>query len=251
LKVLFLYFILFFALLNTNGQNITKTVNIRGTWINALFLDCLRSCDSVEISASKISPRFLYVDSVNSLCYENHFEHISGEIKLTYQPKIKVYSFNSDKASYYKLTDDSTLVLSSRDTIRAIYKKINIHATPGSGMQIYFRNYFFDNEINWELIHFHGSGLIDTQRVTITATRILDINRKYITQFEFMDTYQTSVNNKMLFNIMFFDEDKNYMSINERLFALRKDDDKVLLYKKETLEYILIPVITNNAKLTR
>jgi len=110
----------------------------------------------------------------------------------------------------------------------------------GSGIQIYLRGFYFNNKKFYKLIHLDTNNKVDTQRVIITATRILDKNRKYISEYEFIDTYQENFKGENLFTIMLFDVDKNYMSVNNRLFKIKKIGLEVQLYNKEKLEYILI-----------
>jgi len=232
----------FFTLLSVICLSQTKLDNkiIAGTWINYEFLNCLRTCDSVDKKSIDIQPRFVYIDSGFSFQYENHFEHISHKDKLIYQ-KSKNHFISKVKGFYLQLLNDSTLAIVQQDTTKKNFIKISSYSVPGSGMQIYLKAPYFDNKKYWKLIHLDTNDKVDTQSVIITATRILDKNRKYISEYEFIDTYQESYKNEKLFTVMLFDVDKNYMSVNDRLFRIKKIGLEVHFYNKEKLEYILIP----------
>ena len=229
----------FFTSLSITCFGQTKLDNkiIAGTWINYEFLNCLRTCDSVEKKSIDIHPRFVYIDSGYSFQYENHFEHISRKDKLIYQKSANHFT-SKVKGFSLQLLTDSTLGLIQQDTIRKTFIKISSYS--GSGMQIYLRSLYFNNKKFWKLIHFDTNNKVDTQNVIINATRILDKNRKYISEYEFIDTYQESFKGENLFTVMLFDVDKKFMSINNRLFKIKKIGLEVHLYNKEKLEYILI-----------
>lgn len=222
------------------GQTKLDNRLIAGTWINSEFLNCLRTCDSIERKSIDIRPRFVYIDSGFSFQYENHFEHISQKDKLIYQ-KSKNQFISKVKGFYLQLLNESTLALIQQDTIKKTFIKISSYSVIGSGMQIYLRTLYFDNKKFWKLMHIDPSGKIDTQSVIVTATRILSRKKKYISEYEFSDTYQESLKGENLFTVMFFDVDKNYMMVNERLLKIKKIGLEVNLYNKEKLEYILIP----------
>jgi hypothetical protein len=211
-----------------------------GTWINCEFLNCLRRSDSVDRKSIYIQPRFVYIDSEFIFRSENHFEHISRKRKLIYQKTVNRF-ISKDKAFFVQLLNDSTLVVTQHDTIRKRFLKISSYSVPGSGMQVYLRGLFFDNKKYWNLIHIDSSNKIDSQSVIVTATRILSRKRKYITEYEFADTYQERLKDEKLFTVMFFDVDKNYHMVNERLLKIKKLGSQINFYNKEMLEYILIP----------
>ena len=221
------------------GQTKLDNKIITGTWINSELLNCLRTCDSVERKSIDIHPRFVYIDSEFSFQYENRFEHISRKDKLIYQKSANHFTSKAKGFSLQLLTD-STLALIQQDTIRKTFLKISSYSVQGSGMQIYLRSHYFNNKKFWKLIHYDTNNKVDTQSVIITATRILNKNRKYISQYEFIDTYQESFKGENLFTVMLFDVDKNYMSVNNRLFKIKKIGLEVHLYNKEKLEYLLI-----------
>jgi len=222
------------------GQTKHDDKIIAGTWINVEFLDCLRTCDSTAKKSSKIQPRFVYIDSGLSFLYENHFEHISHKNELVYQKSADRFT-SKTPGFYLKLVNDCTLNLIKQDTITKRFQKISSRSVPGSGMQVYLRTLFFNNKKFWKLIHFDIDDKADTQSVIITATRILNKSGKYISQYEFIDNYQESFRDEKLFTIMLFDVDKHYMSVNDRLFRVKKIGSEVNFYGKEKLEYILSP----------
>jgi hypothetical protein len=222
------------------GQTNLDNKIIAGTWINYEFLNCLRTCDSVDKKSFDIQPRFVYIDSGFSFQYENHFEHISRKNKLNYQKPTNHFT-SKLKGFYLQLLNDSTLSLIQQDTIRKTFLKISSYSVPGSGMQVYLRTLYFDNRKFWKLIHINPSDKTDTLSVIITATNILSRNRKYISEYEFSDTYQETFKGERLFTVMLFDVDKNYMMVNDRLFRIKTIGLEVNLYNKEKLEYILIP----------
>jgi hypothetical protein len=241
-----LFNILFISLLTTSFSQNKINKLMRGTWINGEFKQCLFSCDSNQKSLTLV-PRFLYIDSMNFLFYENGFERISKKIRIKYDPAGNYYQIvELGTSSILKLLNDSSIEISSLKGGKKLFEKISNSAMVGAGMQIFFRKYFWRGEELWQLIHIKNNDIRDTQNVLITGTKILTESKKYIAEYEFMDIDQTKVGEQKLFNIMLFDETKNHMSTNERLFAIKKEKHKIILYNKDTIEYILISQRSTN-----
>ncbi|HMG82553.1 MAG TPA: hypothetical protein VK559_05925 [Ferruginibacter sp.] len=214
---------------------------IGGSWMNVNYLNALRTHDSVGLT-KYARARLIYIDTLNFIHFEYRFEQKSTKQQLFFNKSTNKYTRKTSKASYsLQLLNDTTIQIQYL-TDTATYIKVSSY--PWEGVQAYLENYFWNGIKNWQLIHVKDNANIDTQLVLITATHFLTSTRKYVTTYEFADIDQTKVNNENLYNIVLFDVTKDYMTTNEREFAIKKEADKIVLYNKvDSIEYILIPLI--------
>ena len=213
----------------------------RGTWINIELYNSMQLPKS-RIELDSIIPRCIYINSSNKLTIEFRYEQKSNPVVIR-----KMYSKNGKKAfdvlnRSFTGINDSVMLLSTSGQ-KTYFKKISNEATVGDGLQAMFRNYFWSNFKKWQLVTIVNNNSKDT--VSAYVSRIKISGLKYnplFKNYDFLDTEMYQLQGENLFGIDFFTVNHNYMATSNSIFAIKKVDTKIYLYKDGNLRYILIPI---------
>jgi hypothetical protein len=222
------------------GQNYKDNINkLTGTWVNE---DLVKSLNKKLVSNNldTIIPRFIYIDSLSNIVIENRFEQstkVSKLKELSDKNNLKYFAASGKK---FILLNDSSLEFSIGNRME-YFKKISKKCIIGSGIQIAFRDIYFNNFKNWQILKFKDGIIIESQKVKLTDRFFrLEKDNQILHEYEFTDTKVYQVNGEKQFGIIFF-RTQNDKSLDEEVYAIKKLGDQLLLYQKNVLILKLIP----------
>lgn len=217
---------------------------ITGTWMNIDYYNYLINIQDSEYRKTT-PPRILYIDNKGGCYLENSFEHAYNKglplVKTDNWGKITLHYFQNYGFSLQS-GKDSLLEMSYDDKSKSkeYFRKIsNYYLCKTCGIQFFFKDFFWKKIDEWKMLKISDKDTI-TQSVIIKYGKIFDEKKiNLITEYEFADDYTVVLNNEKLFTIVFLKTINNLMN-DQRMFAVKKEDNKITLYNEGKIEYIFI-----------
>ena len=226
--------VLILALNPLHAQRV-NTKNLVGTWANDSIINVIKS--GSDITALKyFSPQFIYIKPAMSFIFEYRFEQYSTESKLgSFKYEDGIISFRLSGISF-RLLNDTTLIGNYFGQKRK-YKKIASSYNIGSGMQISFKNSFFNYRQLWGFSKI-DSGIIKNSQNVIISNRSIknEKNDSVLYYFDFI-SQNKRINGKLCQGFYMF-KANNKVQSKGKLFYILKEDNRIVLYDGKELSFI-------------
>ena len=233
-KSFFIVFLLFFDKLGA------QTFKTNGTWVNMEIYKAVQH-DSASLDLNEIIPRCIYIDLSNKITIEYRFEQKSKTSLISNISKKRGSVFFHALGCNFSIINDSVILLFNNKG-KISFQKVNDHAVIGSGIEDLLKKYFWSVYKKWKVVIFKNGRATDTVLASIGANRIYgDVDNAIFRKYEFTDVMKYHVNGEQLFGIDFFNVNKNNMSDSNEVFAIKKSEPFVYLYKGGELFYKLEP----------
>jgi hypothetical protein len=210
--------------------------NVVGVWMDKQYYDRLKNPDDTNVTS--IMPRLAYIDKNGKLLIENHIEYLQKR-------KIPKRIINKNLIDYVGLrlsvVDSNTInFLYGGTKHRSLFTRISKTYCAGCGMQLYFTNYYFENEPHWKLIN-EDSKSHNTIKVKIRHGEMLkQNNRDTLTDFLFDEKPGKSASGKRHYQLYFYNARNKILLEATPLEIKKRNVDTVLLYHDGVLKYTLL-----------
>lgn len=233
-RLTIILFLIFF------GRLQAQVLKFKGTWVNTEIYNSIRHNTS-NMDLSQIMPRCIYVDSANRITIEYQYEQKSKTSLIGQISKKGDGVFFSALGRNFSIVNDSTMLIYN-ERRKITFQKISDHAVIGNGIQELLKQYFWSGYKKWKVMVFKQGTAIDTVVATIGSGRIYGDGESMIfRRYEFTDADRHDVNGEHLFGIVFFSV-KDNLSDSDQVFAVKKSENIVYLYKGNQLFYKLSPI---------